>query len=231
MWATGRARPWRKTTASYTYKGTKYTVTDLPGSYGLPATQTRRQSTADFIKSGQADLVCILVDASQLERSMFMVAEFAALDKPAVLLLNMMDVAKAQKRRSTLSCSKSGWASPSSLTAADGKGYGELKELFARELEAPHKLSSVPESAENGSSAQAVLSQSQEKYRWIGAMLEGVTHTAAPEYRLSKFDRIATSPRQGQVPLSRRGAGRLPGRHGHLRPHHERRPDDPANPV
>ena len=29
---------------------------------------------------------------------MFMVAEFAVLDKPAVLLLNMMDVAKAQKK-------------------------------------------------------------------------------------------------------------------------------------
>ena len=183
----------------YTYKGTKYTVTDLPGSYGLSGNSDEETITADFIKSGQADLVCILVDASQLERSMFMVAEFAALDKPAVLLLNMMDVAKAQKKEIDFKLlQKRLGIHVLPFTAADGKGYGELKELFARELEAPHKLSSVPESAENGSSAQAVLSQSQEKYRWIGAMLEGVTHTAAPEYKFSKFDRIATSPVKGK---------------------------------
>ena len=82
----------------YTYKGTHYTVTDLPGSYGLSGNSDEEIITADFIKSGQADLVCILVDASQLERSMYMVAEFAPLGKPAVLLLNMMDVAKAQKK-------------------------------------------------------------------------------------------------------------------------------------
>ena len=74
----------------YTYKGTRFTVTDLPGSYGLSGNSDEEVITTEFIKSGQADLVCILVDASQLERSMYMAAEFAALDKPAVLLLNMM---------------------------------------------------------------------------------------------------------------------------------------------
>ena len=82
----------------YTYNGTRYTVTDLPGSYGLSGNSDEEIITADFIKADQADLVCILVDASQLERSMYMVAEFAQRNKPAVLLLNMMDVAKAQKK-------------------------------------------------------------------------------------------------------------------------------------
>ena len=54
----------------YTYNGTRYTVTDLPGSYGLSGNSDEEVITADFIRSGQADLVCILVDASQLERSM-----------------------------------------------------------------------------------------------------------------------------------------------------------------
>ena len=42
----------------------------------------------------RADLVCILVDASQLERSMYMVAEFAALNKPAVLGQTMTEVVR-----------------------------------------------------------------------------------------------------------------------------------------
>ena len=55
----------------YTYDGTKYTVNDLPGSYGLTGNSDEEIITADFIKGDHADLVCVLVDASQLERSMF----------------------------------------------------------------------------------------------------------------------------------------------------------------
>lgn len=83
-----------KNEGSYTYNGTKYTVTDLPGSYGLSGNSDEEIITTDYIKSEQSDLTVVLVDASQLERSMFMLAEFARLDKPAVLVLNMMDVAK-----------------------------------------------------------------------------------------------------------------------------------------
>ena len=83
-----------KNEGSYTYQGTAYTVTDLPGSYGLSGNSDEEIITTDFIRSGQSDLTVVLVDASQLERSMFMLAEFARLEKPAILVLNMMDVAK-----------------------------------------------------------------------------------------------------------------------------------------
>ncbi len=184
----------------YTYKGERYTVTDLPGSYGLSGNSDEETITVDFIRSGQADLVCILVDASQLERSMFMAAEFAALDRPAVLLLNMMDVAKARNKEIDCGLLEQRLGIPvMPFTAADGKGYEELKELFARELRSPHRLSSAPETAAKGGSRETVLSRSREKYRWIGAVLEGVTRTAAPEYRLSGFDRVATSPVLGKI--------------------------------
>ncbi len=183
----------------YIYNGTRYTVTDLPGSYGLSGNSDEEVITADFIRSGQADLVCILVDASQLERSMFMTAEFAALDKPAVLLLNMMDVAKAQKKEIDHKKLEKRLGIPVlPFTAAENKGYEDLKALFARELKAPHKLSSAPEIGDGADSAEAVHKQSQAKYRWITKMLDGVTRTASPDYKLSKFDRIATSPVKGK---------------------------------
>ncbi len=180
----------------YIYNGTKYTVTDLPGSYGLSGNSDEEIITAGFIRSGEADLVCILVDASQLERSMFMVAEFASLDQPAVLLLNMMDVAKAQKKEIDSVLLEQRLGIPViPFIAADSSGYDELKELFARELETPHWLSSWPEVGEDiGVSAKSVLTRSREKYKWINDVLSGVTHTASPEYKLSRFDRIVTSP-------------------------------------
>ena len=76
--------------------GVSYTVVDLPGSYSLSANSDEEIVTRDYIASGKADVVCILADASQLERSLFMLADYTGIHVRAILLLNMMDVAKAQ---------------------------------------------------------------------------------------------------------------------------------------
>ena len=178
----------------YTYNNVKYTVTDLPGSYGLSGNSDEEVITAEYIKSGQANLTCILVDASQLERSMFMAAEFASLGKPAVLLLNMMDVAKAQKKEIDDKLLARHLGIPVlPFVAADSKGYDSLKKLLAAELENQHYLSSAPKTAGN------VMADSSAKYQWISQMLQGVTKTSKKDYKLSKFDQIMTSPRKGKI--------------------------------
>ena len=179
----------------YTYNDTRFTVTDLPGSYGLSGNSDEEIITADFIKADQADLVCILVDASQLERSMYMVAEFAQLNKPAVLLLNMMDVAKAQKKEIDHKLLAERLGIPVlPFTAAESKGYDELKALLAKELESPHKLASVPEIPAGGD----VQAESEAKYRWIQSVLAGVTHSEQKHFELSKRDKRLLSPIRGK---------------------------------
>ena len=184
----------------YTYKDSRYTVTDLPGSYGLSGNSDEEIITVDFIRSGQADLVCILVDASQLERSMYMVAEFAALDKPAILLLNMMDVARSQKKEIDHKLLEQRLGIPVlPFTAAESKGYDELKALLAAELEHPHKLASVPALPEKrGASADTTQAESEAKYDWIRNMLEGVTHAESGHFTLSKRDQRLLSPVLGK---------------------------------
>ena len=179
----------------YTYNDTRFTVTDLPGSYGLSGNSDEEIITADFIKADQADLVCILVDASQLERSMYMVAEFAQLNKPAVLLLNMMDVAKAQKKEIDHKLLEQRLGIPVlPFTAAESKGYDELKALLTKELEDPHKLASIPEIPASGD----VQAESEAKYRWIQSMLAGVTHSEQKHFELSKRDKRLLSPIRGK---------------------------------
>lgn len=80
----------------YDKNGIRYHVTDLPGAYSLSANSEEEIITRDYIASGEADVVCILVDASQLSRSLFMLADYAGIQCPAVLLLNLMDVAQEQ---------------------------------------------------------------------------------------------------------------------------------------
>lgn len=74
----------------------KYTLVDLPGTYSLSANSEEEIITRQYIVDDNADMVFALVDASQLERSMFLLSDFAEINRPAVVLLNMVDVAKEQ---------------------------------------------------------------------------------------------------------------------------------------
>ncbi len=85
-----------KNEGSFDYEGKKIKVIDLPGTYSLAANSDEEIVTRDYIAGQEADTVCILADSSQLERSLFMLADYAGIRVPALLLLNMMDVAKVQ---------------------------------------------------------------------------------------------------------------------------------------
>ena len=83
----------------FEYNGKKYLVADLPGTYSLSANSDEEIITRDYIASGKADVVCILTDSSQLERSLYMLADYAGITLPTFLLLNMSDVAAEQGKK------------------------------------------------------------------------------------------------------------------------------------
>lgn len=53
---------------------TQCRVVDLPGAYGLSANSPEEEVTRDYLESGDADVVVVMADASQLERSLYMLA-------------------------------------------------------------------------------------------------------------------------------------------------------------
>ena len=121
---------------SFVHKDTTYKIIDLPGTYSLSANSDEEVVTRNYIASGQADVVCILADASQLNRSLFMLADYTGIRVPVVLLLNMMDVAKSQgKQIDTNGIAKSLGIPVVPLVAADKKQYG----TFFRMLESIDK--------------------------------------------------------------------------------------------
>ena len=63
-----------KKEGSFKYKGKKYTLLDLPGTYSLSANSEEELITRQNIIGKDIDLVVALVDASQLERSMFLLS-------------------------------------------------------------------------------------------------------------------------------------------------------------
>jgi len=70
------------------------TVTDLPGIYSISPYSIEEKITRSFIIEDHCDVVVNIVDASFLERNLFLSTQLLELQRPMVIALNMMDEAK-----------------------------------------------------------------------------------------------------------------------------------------
>jgi ferrous iron transport protein B len=77
----------------FTFDGQTYNLVDLPGTYSLTANSPEEVIAREFILREQPDAVIAVVDAANLERSLYLVAELVTLPAPVIVALNMMDVA------------------------------------------------------------------------------------------------------------------------------------------
>ena len=122
---------------TFTHQGVEYNIIDLPGSYSLSAGSDEERITADYIRGGKADLVAVLVDSSQLERSLYMYVDFVGTKTPVVLLLNLMDVAEKKGIHiDTERLSKRTGIPVIGFVASDTKRYGALKKILAEAVTA-----------------------------------------------------------------------------------------------
>ena len=120
-----------------------YRVVDLPGSYGLTANSAEEMVTRTYIERGYADLVCIIVDAAQLERSLYMLADFAGVKSPVMLVLNMMDVAEQQGKKIDIQKIENLLKIPVlDFIASDLNGYPKFFKTLERAIEKPAMISS-----------------------------------------------------------------------------------------
>ena len=71
-------------------------LVDLPGTYSLTSYTMEEIVSRQFILSDEVDVIINVVDASALERSLYLTLQLLELKKPVVLALNMMDI--VQKR-------------------------------------------------------------------------------------------------------------------------------------
>jgi small GTP-binding protein len=85
-----------KKEGSYHYQGYEVRVVDLPGVYSLSAYSPDEVVARNFILEGSPDVVVDVVDASNLERNLYLTVQLLELEARLVVALNMMDVAKSR---------------------------------------------------------------------------------------------------------------------------------------
>ncbi|WP_448872929.1 Fe(2+) transporter permease subunit FeoB [Desulfobulbus propionicus] len=78
---------------SYRFQGIRVEVIDTPGIYSLAASSLDEQVTRDFLLSRQAQIIVNIVDASNIERNLYLTSQLLEMRVPMVIALNMMDMA------------------------------------------------------------------------------------------------------------------------------------------
>jgi ferrous iron transport protein B len=82
------------------FNGQKLHIVDLPGTYSLTAYSLEEMVARDFLVSEKPEVTIDIVDASNLERNLYLALQFMELGIPVCIALNMIDV--AEKRGMTI---------------------------------------------------------------------------------------------------------------------------------
>jgi ferrous iron transport protein B len=91
-----------KKTGTLRHNGQAFELIDLPGTYSLAPHSPDEMVTVDVLlgrrdKTGPPDVVLSIVDASNLERNLFLVSQVLSLGLPTVVALNMVDLARERQ--------------------------------------------------------------------------------------------------------------------------------------
>lgn len=81
-----------KKEGAFKYHDYRFKLVDLPGIYSLTSYTMEEKLTREFILESNVDVIINIVDASSLERNLYLTLQLIELGKPVVLALNMMDI-------------------------------------------------------------------------------------------------------------------------------------------
>lgn len=114
------------------YFGNNVKIVDLPGIYAMDTYSNEEKVSKDFLIKGNVDIILNIVDASNLDRNLYLTMQLKRFNKPIVLILNMIDVAEEKGMKidyDKLSEELKVIVIP--IVASKGKGIDNLKKLLS----------------------------------------------------------------------------------------------------
>ncbi len=130
---------------TYTHRGRKFRLVDLPGTYSLDPHSAEEEVARDFLDSGQADVTVVVCDATCLERSLLLALQVMERTARVVVCVNLMDEASRHGLRVDVPCLSRQLGVPVIPTSA-GQGEGLEELMDAVELHShPASTRSAPQ--------------------------------------------------------------------------------------
>ncbi|NQV15767.1 ferrous iron transport protein B [bacterium] len=111
----------------------KFDVIDLPGTYSLTAFSAEERIVQQFLLNEKPDVVINIIDASNLERNLFLTTQLIELGSPMVIVLNMMDMADEKGLEIDIETLATLLGAPVvPIVGRSGEGIDVLKEKIVR---------------------------------------------------------------------------------------------------
>ena len=185
--------------------GRQIIMVDLPGLYSLESSAPEEKVASDALHGRLAehpapDAALVVIDATNLERNLFLVSQVLELDRPVIVALNMMDMAKrdgiridVKKLRAELGCP----VIP--ISARSGMGIDELKNEVERLVNGSHTRTAAH--AKPACAMGCSGCPYQARYEWTEQISTKVMDAAAARRsaRTEKIDDLFTHPIIGVI--------------------------------
>lgn len=131
-----------KKTGEYQFQGRRIAVVDLPGTYSLESDDDSvsldEKVARDYVASRQADLIINIIDASNIERNLYLTSQLIEMRVPMILVLNMMDAVKKRGIKIDLAGLSEQLGCPvMAVIAASGQGITELRHSIGQACQNP----------------------------------------------------------------------------------------------
>lgn len=106
-------------------------IVDLPGIYAMDTFSNEEKVSKEFLAQDNVDVILNIVDASNLERNLFLTTQLKQFNKPILLIVNMLDNAEAKGMEINLhKLSELTGIKILPIIASKGKGIKEIKDFL-----------------------------------------------------------------------------------------------------
>jgi ferrous iron transport protein B len=179
-------------------------LVDLPGLYGLESSSPDEKLASDALRGRleghpAPNAALVVVDATNLERNLFLASQVLELDCPVIVALNMMDMARRDGIRIDVAKLRAELGCPViPITARTGKGVPELEKEIERLVGGPDTAAAPQAKPGCGSCSGCPY---QARYEWTEKISNRVMDgtVARRSQRTEKIDEIVTHPVVGVV--------------------------------
>lgn len=125
-------------------EGTKTILVDLPGIYSLTAQSEDERVARDYILSGEPDLVVNIVDATNLERNLYLSTQLLEMGVPVLMVVNMMDLAESKGIRIDLDGLAKQLGCPViGISSTHKKSLAQVKQAIYQAVQKPHPVNTI----------------------------------------------------------------------------------------
>ena len=148
-------------------------VVDLPGTYSLTAYSIEELVARNFLTEEKPDAVIDILDASNLERNLYLAVQIMELGAPLVLALNMVDVARRRGLEFDLALLAQLLGAPIVPTVGH-KGTGKRELLEAAVEIAARADRPTPRRIDYGAEIEAEIAKLEQRIEEMGLVIDGV---------------------------------------------------------